>query len=326
MSKLFKNNIQPLIVLACLLIFAEITLAQDNTDTRSITSGDFQAQRQKSATKKPQTTGNTRRKKNIAVVSNSKRRYNLVKKIPAKIPVKPTNKNNPTAKVLKTEELGVTFWRLRPKNDDEDDDAPTFRVKVNNQDVFWTAERVSSTTKFRKGDRVRFTIESSRSGYIYIVNREFYADGTQGQAKIIFPTLKTRNNGENRVTAGSLIEIPGSEVQYSYFNVNPQREDYVGEELLIIISPEKLPNIEIGMKALAITNDILNKWREDWSAEVEIFDAADGEGIAYTQAEAEAARTQSRALVQEEPLPQTIFRVRVAANEPLFVPFVMQAN
>lgn len=338
-----------MIFAVCFVVLAvNFARAQDDTNTRSITSQDFQAKRtgsEKSGTGMKSTTTvtttkpvNAKRKKNIAVITSSKRRYNLVKKIPSKVSVavNQTNKTNTSkttvttkqniAKTFRNEELGVTFWRLRPKNED-DDDAPTFSVKVGKENIEkWTAERVNSTTKFRKGDRVRFTIESSRTGYIYIVNREFYADGTSGQAEIIFPTLKTRSGGDNRVTAGSLIEIPGSEVPFSYFNINPKRDDYVGEELLVIITPKPLEGIEIGMKALAIREEIVKKWLEDWAGEVAVFDAEDGEGIAYTQAEAQAATTNSRSLTQEEPLPQTIYRVRIDTNSPLLIPFQMQAQ
>lgn len=332
---MFRQNLfARLLLLASLsLLCANLSLAQKDEDinTRSITSLDFQAKRPKAgdgmnaSVKTTVKSTNAKRRKNIAVITNSKRRYNLVKKIPPKVSaaVKPNGTKQNGQKTLKTEELGVTFWRLRPKNED-DDDAPTFRVKVNNEVENWTAERVGSNTKFRKGDKVRFTIESSRTGYLYIINREFYADGTAAPAEMIFPTLKTRNGGDNRVTAGNLIEIPGAEVAFPYYNVNPKRPDYAGEELLIIITPEKLP-VEIGMKAQPVGAELLQKWMGDWLAEVEIFDAADGEGVAYTRAEAEAANSQSRALTQEEPLPQTIYRVKISADSPLVVPFQMQA-
>jgi hypothetical protein len=339
--KIIKIIVRMLFATALFLFVVVFVSAQDDTNTRSITSTDFQAQRPKNGEKTgasmkttvTQST-NVRRKKNIAVVTNPKRRYNLVKKIPTKVSVvvttnnkidskKTTTTKQTNPKTLKTEELGVTFWRLRPKSAD-DDDAPIFSVKINSQVEDWTAERVGSTTKFRKGDRVRFTIESSRTGYLYIVNREVYADGTTGQAEIIFPTLRTRG-GDNRVSAGSLIEIPASTDSVPYFTVKPRREDYAGEELLVVITPEKLEGIGINLRALAITDEMLQKWLGDWSAEVEIFDAEDGEGIAYTATEAQAANSQSRSLTQEEPLPQTIYRVRINADSPLIVPFQMQA-
>jgi hypothetical protein len=320
-----KNNllIQIFSITICIFAISISGWAQkDDTTDRSITSLDFQAQRPKSGGGKVASSvnksnfTNERRRKNIAVVTSAKRRYNLVKKIA------PTIKVAVKAR-LKTEELGVTFWRLRQPDADEAD-APTFPVKVNNTTENWTAERVSSTTKFKKGDRVRFTIESSRTGYLYIINREFYTDGTSGDAELIFPTLRTRG-GDNQVTAGSLVEIPASTDSVPYFTIKPRRADYAGEELLAIISPVKIPGVEVELRAQAITRERVQKWLGDWSAKVDVYDAADGEGIAYTLAEAEASTVKSRALTQEEPLPQTIYRVQTRTDAPLIVLFQMQA-
>ena len=306
--------------------------AQDEEPaTREITSLDFKSKRPASAegSVNLKKESPSKQKSKSAVVVNPKRRYKLAKRMPRKNLTAKTAKFNPDSTKnngktnLKTEELGVTFWRLRPPEADETD-AALFPVKIGMKEERWTAERVASTTRFRVGDRVRFTIEASRSGFLYIVNREFYADGTSGEAKIIFPTLRTRG-GDNSVTAGSLIEIPASTDSVSYFTIKPNREDYAGEELLVIILPVKLP-LEIGLRAQAVTREKVQKWLDDWGATVDIYDAEDGEGIAYTQAEAKVAATASRSLTQEEPLPQTIYRVKVGEGEPLVVPFQMQAD
>lgn len=333
-----KNNLSARIISIVICIFAAASSAwtqkDEDTTSRSITSLDFQAQRPKSGggkidgSVKKSNYSSAKRKQNIAVVTGAKRRYNFVKKnsIEGNITLQTDKSKNPNSSNSrsKTEQLGVTFWRLRPLESDETD-APTFPVRLNNGTENWTAERVSSTTKFKKGDRVRFTIESSRSGYLYIVNREFYTDGTSGDAELIFPTLRTRG-GDNRVTAGSLVEIPAATDSVPYFTIKPRRADYAGEEILAIISPVKIPGIEIEMRAQTITREKVQKWLGDWSADVAVYDAADGEGIAYTTAEAQASTTTSRALTQEEPLPQTIFRVQARANQPLLVSFQMQAK
>ncbi len=321
-----KNNSLARTISIAICIFAAVgsawTQKDDDSSSRSITSLDFQAQRPKSGGGKTggavkiSSYSSARRKQNIAVVTSPKRRYNFVKKVAAQSKIAVNAR-------LKTEELGVTFWRLRPLETDETD-APTFPVRLDNRTENWTAERVSSTTRFVKGDRVRFTIESSRNGYLYIVNREFYTDGTSGEAELIFPTLRTRG-GNNQVTAGSLIEIPASTDSVPYFTIKPRRADYAGEELVAIISPTKIPGIELEMRAQTITREKVQKWVGDWSANVAIYDAADGEGIAYTTAEAQASTTQSRALTQEEPLPQTIYRVQTRTDAPLIVIFQMQA-
>jgi hypothetical protein len=317
-----------------ILVFCAVSFIHaqdDDVATREITSLDFQNQRQKpaagSAAVKLNVPKNAtlKQKKNITVITNKKRRYSLVKRIPPKtiLPAKiKTTPNSSNKAVVKSEQIGVTFWRLRPIADD-DGEVPVFSVRIGDGRENWTAERVNSTTRFKTGDRVRFTIESSRTGYLYIINREFYTDGTTGAANIIFPTLRTRG-GDNRVVAGSLIDIPASTDSVPYFTIKPKREDYAGEELVVLITEEKLP-LEIGLKALAINPPQFEKWSDDWGATVDIYDAEDGEGIAMTSAELTVSQTSSRALEQEEPLPQTIYKVRISGDLPLLVPFRMSA-
>lgn len=326
----------------------------DEPLTRSISSLDFQSQRPKKtagkgakSAKNPQpkatTVSNQKRRKNIDVVTNPGRRYNLVRRVPAAAkpknsqtaavvaPPKTGGKSNSRKKPqpqpeppLRDEKIGVTFWRLREPESYERDDAPTFPVKTKKGVEYWTAERVGSTTRFKLNSLVRFSIESPRTGFLYIINREIYGDGTRGEAKLIYPTLKTNPNGESRVTAGSLVEVPHSSARTPYFRVASEEPDYAGEEVVVIITPAKLTGVKIDSEPMPVTTERLEKWLADWSATVDIFEAADGEGVALTQVEEEAA--QSRALTQEEPLPQTIYSLRARANQPLLVVFQMQAK
>ncbi len=317
--------------LSFILLFAAVCVhAQDDVATREITSLDFQNQRQKPLTGTAKVTvpknATPKQKKNIAAVTNKRRKYNLVKRIPtptttvaARIDKNPKVSNKA---VIKSEQIGVTFWRLRPIASD-DGDVPFFSVRIGDSRENWTAERVNSTTRFKTGDRVRFTIESSRSGYLYIVNREFYTDGTSGAANIIFPTMRTRG-GDNQVVAGSLVDIPASTDNVPYFTIKPKRKDYAGEELVVLITKEKLP-LDIGLKPIALNVPQFEKWSFDWSATVDIYDAEDGEGATMTNVELTASQTSSRALEQEEPLPQTIYKVQISGDLPLFVPFRMSA-
>jgi len=322
---------QGLFLSVILLFAASFASAQeDETATREITSLDFQNQRQKpvsgSAKITLPKTATIKQKKNIAVVTNKRRKYALVKRVPtpttAAIARVNKNPNISNKAVIKSEQIGVTFWRLRPIAPD-DGDVPYFSVRIGDGRENWTAERVNSTTRFKTGDRVRFTIESSRTGYLYIVNREFYTDGTTGAANIIFPTMRTRG-GDNHVVAGSLVDVPASTDNVPYFTIKPKRKDYAGEELVVLITKEKLP-LEIGLKPIALDLPQLEKWSNDWSATVDIYDAEDGEGATMTNIELTASQTSSRALEQEEPLPQTIYKVQIGGDLPLFVPFRMSA-
>src|ERR1044072_2842906 len=88
-------------------------------------------------------------------------------------------------------QVGVTFWRFRrstatdkTKELVEDEDGP----------VEWTLERIEEGTPLAPGQRVRLSIESlSRAGYLYVIDREQYADGSLGEPVLIFPPQKTHH-------------------------------------------------------------------------------------------------------------------------------------
>lgn len=329
--------------LVMILFFVVSTAAQDEPRdeepplTRSIVSTDFTSKREVSGSLGLSLNSTARRKiknkKINAVLTNPRRRYNLSGRISAKrkkaaSPNKSSSPNDKLKKALsKTAELGVTFWKLRPLDSAEagDEDIALFPVRVANKTEKWAAARVSSKTIFKKGDRVRFTIEPSLNGYIYIVNRELYADGSSGQANMIFPTLRSRG-GDNRVEAGSLIEIPASDSAVPYFNIKPEREDYVGEEIIVLILPDQLANFEIGLRAKPLADETLEKWFADWDNTVDVFDAEDGEGLAYSATESSAANVPTRTLAQDEPLPQTIYKVMLKEGDPLFVALKLKVD
>ena len=180
------------------------------------------------------------------------------------------------------------------------------------------AERVGSTTKFRKGDRVRFTIESSRTGYLYIVNREVYTDGTAGQAEIIFPTLRTRG-GDNRVTAGRVVEIPGQEDRPNYFRLRQSRPNQTAEMMTVLVTAQPLEGLTFEAQPLVLAKEQVAKWEKDWSAPAERFEMVGGAGKTWTAAEQAAGANGTRLLTQEDPSPQTIYRVAVKPGEPVLV-------
>ena len=117
-------------------------------------------------------------------------------------------------------ELGVTIWRLRPATE-KDDVALRFLDQADEEaspdakPKGLTAERLDGTTQLREGDRVRLSIEAAQSGFLYIIDREQYTDGTLGEPYLIFPNTQT-HGGDNRVKAGSVIEIPGQTDRNSF--------------------------------------------------------------------------------------------------------------
>ena len=344
--KRFKLLCRLILTVVFFLLTAVYLSAQSNDEppSRSITSQDFQTKRPATVRRTGKKTSSKqiitpvtdkKRRKSIAVVTNAGRRYKFVKRVvtpktkvlsagSSVTDVKQTKISKPTVpERFKDEELGVTFWRLRPLKKSEEDDAPTFKVDTGDGLEDWTAERVSSSTRFKPNDRVRFTIESLRSGYIYILNREIFKDGTYGEAELIYPNMIGKVQRDNRVNAGRLVEVPSRSEEKPYFKITLYEKDYVGEDIIVIISPTKLSGFTVSANKQSLRPEILNKWLNEWSSVTDVYDATDGEGVAYTRTEEEAV---TRSLTQEEPLPQTIYRFKSVVGKPLMISFQMQVK
>src|SRR5947208_9585192 len=195
-------------------------------------------------------------------------RFNTSRPEPAKnvnAPAKPLYRRTGAARIVRrgarppaTEEIGVTIWRLRPSR--ESDQGGRVLVLDGLKQAQYTPERIEASTPLNVGDRVRITVESPRPGFLYIIDREQYLDGSFGEPMLIFPTLKTRG-GDNRVMPGKLIDIPAQEDQYSYFTAQPagSRRDQVAEVLTVILVPSPLP-VTIGDQPLKILQSQVSEW------------------------------------------------------------------
>ena len=217
----------------------------------------------------------------------------------------------------KTEEIGVTVWRLRPPR--PSDAGGRLLVLDGLKKEQWVAERIEANAPLQIGDRVRITIESPRPGYLYIIDREQYADGSFGEGMLIFPTQNTRG-GDNRVEPGKLIDIPSQEDQYSYFTAQPagERRDQVAEVLTIILVPQALP-LKIGAQPLRIAQNELSGWESLWGGATERLELVNGAGQTWTNEEKLAGAAKGRQLTQTGPPPQTVYRVARKAGGSLLV-------
>src|SRR6266576_1665437 len=204
-------------------------------------------------------------------------------------------------------QVGVTLWRFRPSTTgdktkelvEEEETGPTE----------WTLERIEEGTLLLPGQRVRLSIESlTRSGFLYVIDREQYGDGTLGDPMLIFPTQKTRD--ANYVKAGKLIYIPSATGK---FKIKPSEgpKVHVGEVLTILVSSEQLidPN-QLGAKAIKLQRPQVESWEKRWGASVTRFDLDGGAGQAMTAKEQAAASNNAPELTQDDPVPQTVYRSR----------------
>jgi hypothetical protein len=205
-------------------------------------------------------------------------------------------------------QIGVTIWNVRPAAAG-DKAGVRLLVQESAESAEWVPERVAATSALRNGDRVRLTIESPEAGYLYVIDRERYASGERGAPWLIFPTSRTRG-GDNQVAAGKLVEIPGQEDRPNYFSLKPGRADQVEEELTILLAPKPIEGLEPGPKATQLPPEMVTKWEKQWGAgKTEIFELVGGAGKAWTQAEQQAGADATRVLTQEDPPPQSIYRV-----------------
>ena len=216
-------------------------------------------------------------------------------------------------------QLGLTIWRLRPAT--AADTGARIVVHKEDETIELIPQRLPADAPLRIGERIRISFESPQSGYLYVIDREQFADGSLGEPLLIFPTTRTRN-GDNQVAAGKLIEIPAQEDRPNYFTLQQSRlgnSAQTGEVLTVIVTPNPLEGITIGPKALTLTNEQVQQWEQQWGARTESFDLAGGAGKTWTVAEQEAGANGTRQLTQEDPEPQTIYRVAVKPGAPLLV-------
>jgi hypothetical protein len=230
-----------------------------------------------------------------------------------------------------TGQLGITIWRLRPPTNSDTGPRLLVQESRSNTDQQITSpgtaslvpERVEADTLFQFGDRVFLTIESSRAGHLYVINREQYADGTMSAPYLIYP-VKRPGEANNQVTAGRLISIPEQNDNPNYFSMKPLRANQVGEQLLVVVTKEPVRELPITNAPLQLSNDQLAKFEPAADAQTERYEMKNGAGRAWTPEEKEAGENQAKLLTQEGPLPQTIYRTGVKADSPLAVKLTLR--
>lgn len=290
-------------------------IAQDGTQTRSITSDDFSNKRP------PAKAASTKGK------ATPKRKRQTYKFLRAEKQSRNTRPPASKTAQVKTVEIGVTMWRLRPPQEGETghllpviDDDKKHRM--------WLAERVKLDTIFAAGDRVRFAVESTEPGYLYIFDREMHADGSRGAPYMIFPES---GFDDNAIGPGIIVDIPDGGEEMPYFRVNPKDANYAGEMLTVIISPKPLEGLEIDNAGRLASSTKLNEL--ELGSDAEVFSRDDDDDKFLSKVEAEAAcgskarkgadgtaakpcGVRTRQLTRDEPFPQAIYRVKAVFGQP----------
>lgn len=212
-------------------------------------------------------------------------------------------------------QLGVTLWRFRPT---KATDKTKELVEEESGPVEWTLERIAEGTPLAPGQRVRLSIESlSRDGFLYVVDREEYADGSLGDPILIFPTQKTA--GANKVQAGRLTYIPSATGRF-WIKPSNSAKEHVAEVLTIIVSPTPLvSDDQLGPRSIKLQRELVESWQKNWSTTPAKFEMEGGSGQTMTGTEQVAATQSAALLTQEDPVPQTVYRVAIKPETPVMI-------
>jgi hypothetical protein len=226
--------------------------------------------------------------------------------------------------------VGITVWRLRPSSAN---DAVEIRDLIQQggglpaQEV--TPERVATDATLTEGQMVWLTIESLRTGYLYVIDRPRYADGKYGDPYLIFPTQ--RSGISNLVTAGQMIRIPSPNANPNFFVLergkSREGELQVSEEIIVIVKPEpfesfKTPPADRKLLTQASVDALIEKYK----ANIEETDLEDGAGKVITLIEKLASKDASIRLSRDDPYPQTLYRLALKPDDPMLVRFELKVR
>jgi hypothetical protein len=231
--------------------------------------------------------------------------FKAKKPAPAKRRYRIATPQIPTDRVDGNSVLGITLWRLRPSRATDDKETRLFKHPKDKTNVTeWTPERISVDTPLAAGQRVRLSVEAAHTGYLYVIDRELYADGALGEPYLIFPTSRLRG-GDNKVSIGRIIDIPALEDEPNYFTLEPDRPGLVGELISVLVTSRPLENLKIGEDVVKLSKDDVEMWEKSYGARVGRLELENAFGKAWTKEEKDASKGQT--LKQDSPAPQTVY-------------------
>ncbi len=215
-------------------------------------------------------------------------------------------------------QVGVTIWRFRPSTA-TDKTKELIEEDGDSQPSQWSLERIEEGTLLTPGQKVRLSIESlSRGGYLYVINREEYADGSLGEPRLVFPTKRTPEEAY-RVKAGKMVYIPAPP---RYFRIKPSAspKGHVAEVVTVLVSSQRLidPSL-LSNTAITLSREQVEAWEKQWAAQPTKFEMEGGAGQTMTEKEQAAASADGEVLTQDDPVPQTIYRLAIKPDDALVI-------
>ena len=239
--------------------------------------------------------------------------------------------------------LGVTLWLMRtpeelkqttangsralssPSSGGDEAARILIKKKVGNseRDQEVIPQRIEANTPLKEGQLLRFSVEVPQSGYLYVIDREKYADGKLSAPYLIYPS--NPQGQEHAVKAGRAIELPGgNDVFEVKLHSDENHAALAGEVLSFIVTPrplENLPRANADESPIKLTEAQVATWEKQWgkNLRVEQLELEKGAGQPRTTTEQKALTNAAQTLKQGDPLPQTVFRIAIKRGNPFIV-------
>jgi hypothetical protein len=221
--------------------------------------------------------------------------------------------------------IGATFWRLEPSSPS---DPPTVRsifqppARAGVQPTDYTPARIGLDSHLKSGDLFYVSIESAREGYVYVVDRERYANGGAGEPELIFPTLRTRG-GDNYLQKNALMRLPSVNDNPPWFEVQSGSAAYEGEIFTVIVLPRPLPGFTAPADHIQVPAGRFSDWQRNWQRTANLV-SSDSQRVPITESEARAHRSTQPVIQSErDPAQATVYRIPPGTGGGLWADFIL---
>jgi hypothetical protein len=221
-------------------------------------------------------------------------------------------------------DLGVTFWRLRdakPADPPEAKERIAVRRHNVDQQAEMTPERADPAAEFADGELLRLSVEVPVEGYLYIIDREQYVDGTTSAPYLIFPSQQDVGKNDKGVP-GRLLFVPNEKDDFELKRIDPGSPTKAAELLTVILSPtplKELAPLAPNEETRKLDPQQFASWMDAWKARTWRFEQQGGLSAIITRAERAAGAAGHTTMTDEDALPQTVYHVGRKLTAPIYV-------
>jgi len=113
-------------------------------------------------------------------------------------------------------------------------------------------------------------------------------------------------------------KIPGRRDEVNVFTLQP-KANQVSEVLSLLVSPEPIAGLKIGHDPLELKAALFAEWVKKWAVGPQKFELQGDQSPVMTDKENQAGAGNGPALTEDDPLPQTLYKLNVKPGNPVLV-------